>query len=112
MTEPTKDEQAGIDWWNALPETARARWLERAGSAVVADAWDAFKLYQEKYSYEVNPRPPELGGGWRLRLLEDGEEMGGGVFPPVDDIEDAKEADHAAYLDALDVGEDWLASRG
>jgi hypothetical protein len=29
----------------------------------------------------------------------------------VDGIEDAKEADHAAYLDALDEGEDWLASR-
>lgn len=27
-----------------------------------------------KYSYEINPRPAELGGGWRLRMLEDGEE--------------------------------------
>jgi hypothetical protein len=34
-----------------------------------------------KYSYEINPRPAELGGGWRLRLIEDGEEVGGGVFP-------------------------------
>jgi hypothetical protein len=34
-----------------------------------------------KHSYEINPRPVELGGGWRLRLLEDGEEAGGGVFP-------------------------------
>jgi hypothetical protein len=33
------------------------------------------------YSYEIEPRTPELGGGWRLRLLEDGEEVGGGVFP-------------------------------
>lgn len=33
-----------------------------------------------KYSYEINPRPIELGGGWRLRLIEDGEEVGGGVF--------------------------------
>lgn len=33
------------------------------------------------YSYEIDPRAPELGGGWRLRLLEDGEEVGGGVFP-------------------------------
>ncbi len=32
-------------------------------------------------SYEINPRPTELGGGWRLRLFEDGEEVGGGVFP-------------------------------
>lgn len=34
-----------------------------------------------KYSYEINPRPIELGGGWQLRLLEDGEEVGGGAFP-------------------------------
>jgi hypothetical protein len=34
-----------------------------------------------KYSYTITPRPAELGGGWRLRLLEDGEEVGGGVFP-------------------------------
>ena len=36
-----------------------------------------------KYSYEVIPRPVELGGGWRLRMLENGEEVGGGVFPIV-----------------------------
>jgi hypothetical protein len=34
-----------------------------------------------QYSYEITPRPAELGGGWRLRLLEDGEEVGGGAFP-------------------------------
>ena len=37
------------------------------------------------YSYEINPRPVELGGGWELRLLDDDEEAGGGVFPIVDD---------------------------
>ena len=36
-----------------------------------------------KYSYEVIPRLVELGGGWRLRMLENGEEVGGGVFPIV-----------------------------
>ena len=34
-----------------------------------------------QYSYEITLRPAELGGGWRLRLLQDSEEMGGGVFP-------------------------------
>ena len=34
-----------------------------------------------RYSYEINPRPLDLGGGWRLRLLEDEQEVGGGVFP-------------------------------
>lgn len=33
------------------------------------------------YGYEINPRPAHLGGGWRLRLLEDDVEVGGGVFP-------------------------------
>jgi hypothetical protein len=33
------------------------------------------------YSYQIKPRPVELGGGWRLQLLEDQEEVGGGVFP-------------------------------
>lgn len=39
-----------------------------------------------QYSYEITPRPAELGGGWRLQLLEDGNEAGGGVFPiPAED---------------------------
>lgn len=37
------------------------------------------------YTYEITPRPADLGGGWRLRLMEDGEEVGGGVFPIADD---------------------------
>lgn len=37
------------------------------------------------YSYEITPHPVELGGGWRLRLLENEEEMGGGVFPVIAD---------------------------
>lgn len=41
------------------------------------------------YSYEITPRPVELGGGWRLRLLEGSEEMGGGVFPVEDNEADA-----------------------
>lgn len=41
-----------------------------------------------KYSYEINPRPAELGSGWRLSLIEDGEEVGGGVYP----IEEARGA--------------------
>lgn len=34
-----------------------------------------------KYSYQIEPRSSELGGGWRLRLLEDDTEAGGGIFP-------------------------------
>jgi hypothetical protein len=50
-----------------------------------------------QYSYEIDPRPAELGGGWRLRLMEDGIEVGGGVFP--------------AYDDALAEASVWLSSR-
>lgn len=31
-----------------------------------------------QFSYEITPRPNDLGGGWRLRLLQDGVEMGAG----------------------------------
>jgi len=65
-----------------------------------------------QHRFEIEPRAPELGGGWRLRLLAeapDGSEteMGGGVFPP--EPEQGISADDA-YADALQMGEDWLAS--
>lgn len=56
---------------------------------------------ETNYSYEVNPRPESVGGGWHLRLLEDGEEIGGGAFPAGDE----------GYLDALETAPDWLATR-
>jgi hypothetical protein len=37
--------------------------------------------HQPKFSYEIVPRPVDLGGGWKLTFLENGEEAGGGVFP-------------------------------
>lgn len=54
-----------------------------------------------QYSYEINPRPESLGGGWKLRLLDDGEEVGGGVFEPGDN----------GYCDALGTAHLWLDSR-
>jgi hypothetical protein len=60
-----------------------------------------------KYTYEINPRAAELGGGWKLRLLEDGEEMGGGVFPSSTDEAESREAFAAAQAEA----DDWLVSR-
>ena len=60
------------------------------------------------YTYSIMLRPDALGGGWRLRLFDDGEEVGGGVFPPVDDIEDAEEALQAAHDDATDTALDWM----
>ena len=92
------------------------------------------------YSYEIATRPVELGGGWQLRLLEDGVEVGGGVFPVVMDphrgmtwwnamteekrshwIKAANSARPAdayqtflaanAYLDANNEAYAWLASK-
>lgn len=64
-----------------------------------------------EFSYEITLRPDALGGGWKLRLLENGEETGGGVFPPVEGIEDAKEALQAAFEDAEAEAYTWLDIR-
>lgn len=56
-------------------------------------------------TYQITPRPAELGGGWSLKLFEADEEMGGGIFPPVANI-DEPDFDEA-YQDALDEGEKW-----
>ncbi len=61
------------------------------------------------YRYEIEPRSAELGGGWRLRLVEGEIEVGGGVFPadPADKL-----AMDDAYADALSEGKSWLALQG
>ena len=59
-------------------------------------------------TYEITPRPVELGSGWRLRCLEDGQEVGGGVFPPVEGFDDPADALQAAYDDAEGEAQDWL----
>ena len=41
--QPTSDEQAGMMWWNALTERARAEWLAHAGTGCPVDAWNAFR---------------------------------------------------------------------
>jgi hypothetical protein len=33
-----------------------------------------------RYGYEIEPRPSNLGGAWRLRLLEGDTEVAGGVL--------------------------------
>jgi hypothetical protein len=53
------------------------------------------------YRYQVTVRSAAVGGGWKLQLLEDDVEVGGGVFPPGDD----------GYCDAIEEGNDWLYTR-
>ena len=67
------------------------------------------------YRHEIEARDSALGGGWRLRLLEDGEEVGGGVFPLADYLADA-DGDLVMALDlahaaAEQVAREWLDSR-
>ena len=66
-----------------------------------------------EYRYKIEPRTAEFGGGWRLRLFENGDEVGGGVFPLVyyGDYTDDETALQFAHDDAQNEGEAWLASR-
>jgi hypothetical protein len=64
----------------------------------------------KRYTYEISRRPTEVGGGWRLRLLDDGQEVGGGVFPPIVGLR-SDLALTAARDDAEDEAIAWLASR-
>lgn len=49
-----------------------------------------------EYSYEITPRSKELGG-WKLSLIQDREEVGGGVFE--------------TRKDALEEALDWIDTR-
>jgi len=48
--EPNQDAQKGMDWWNGIDEKSRGDWLNKAGSARPADAWEAAKAAQEAFS--------------------------------------------------------------
>ena len=64
-----------------------------------------------EYSYRIEERPAALGGGWRLYLLEDGQEVGGGVFPPSEGAESPSQAMFWAYNEAAEEAENWVNSR-
>ncbi|MGJ9420380.1 hypothetical protein ACHAC9_21890 [Massilia sp. CMS3.1] len=36
-------------------------------------------------TYKIRPRPANLGTGWNLKLIENGQEAGGGIFPVVEE---------------------------
>lgn len=63
------------------------------------------------YSYEILPRPVDLGGGWRLRLLEGDIEVGGGVFPPSEFADNEVDALQLAHIDAEEEAYAWLDSK-
>lgn len=53
------------------------------------------------YEFKIVARPANVGGGWRLQLLKNAKEVGGGVFP----------SGHRGYIDAREEGDTWLFSR-
>ena len=42
-------------------------------------------------TFDVTPRPEALGGGWDLKLFENGREAGGAVFPLAPYLEEARQ---------------------
>jgi len=92
-------------------------------------------------TYEIRPRPATLGTGWTLKLIENGQEAGGGIFPVLEEdaaagiawwnglteerrahwrmmaaSATAAAARHAyllaqAYNDALDEAEAWIGNK-
>jgi hypothetical protein len=63
-----------------------------------------------QFSYEILPRPVELGGDWRLRLLE-GDVEGRRRVPPSEFADNEVDALKLAYFDAEDEAYAWLDSR-
>ena len=70
-----------------------------AGAVVVMETGAVHDFTQPVYTYEVHPRSHTPG--WRLFLLADADEVGGGLFPP------------GPYGHGLaeEQGRDWLALR-
>lgn len=60
-----------------------------------------------RFTYHINARGDDVGGGYRLKLMDNGEEVGGGAFPLTDET-----TDDDAHADAFEAGEAWLLSRG
>jgi hypothetical protein len=60
-------------------------------------------------TFTIEKRLVELGGGWNVRMFEDGEEDGRGIFPIGEYDGTPEEREKAAYQDALEEGEAWVA---
>jgi hypothetical protein len=67
--------------WRELRRVRRHMLAELAAGTELPQTPDASTVYD----FDILPRTDEPGGGWTLRLLEDGKEVGGGVFSLVVD---------------------------
>jgi hypothetical protein len=55
----------------------------------------------EKHQFEIQPRAAGIGGGYNLKLLEHGLEVGGGAYPICEELPTPEAAYAAAYEDGL-----------
>jgi hypothetical protein len=97
FTIPEALDRIGPEWAAAIPGLARIWEQEQAALA-------------SRYSYEILQRPESAGGGYQLRLLDDGEEVGGGVFPASARPTGPGFGD-TAYSEAVAAAHAWLESR-
>jgi len=72
----------------------------------VPDPREMFPVAQPGKQFLVRPRAAELGGGFKLVLIEDMQEEGGGVFPASSPAEEVK-----AKADATACGQAWVDGR-
>lgn len=61
----------------------------------------------DSYSFRIERRPPRLGGGWRLQLLQNGVEVGSRVFAA---RQGDQPAGKRAYVAASRAGQAWVTT--
>lgn len=61
-------DRIGPDWAAAIPRIVHALAMQQAELS-------------SRFTYEILPNPEHEGGGYRLRLLDSGQEVGSGLFP-------------------------------
>lgn len=77
--EPAPSERAGMAWWNAMAEPQRRAWLERAGTAVPAEAWAVYQLVTKALDLSRLAWSGDGEAAARLRLLGESLAFAGGA---------------------------------
>lgn len=91
-------DRIGPQWAELIPEIARLWNLEQTNLAT-------------RFSYEILPRTEAEGGaGYQLRLLDNGQEVGGGRFPATESAANCQFGG-AAYSEAVAAAHAWLDSK-
>jgi hypothetical protein len=62
------------------------------------------------YSYQIDSRPVQVGGGWLLRLFENGDAIEYRVFPSIVGVGDGL-GPQIAYDDAVNEASVWIKEK-